>query len=122
MDNLYKDLLSEQNIDKFHDYFTKDCRIEINGETFNADQFKKRMKWLKENTKTIKIEVTNFFVSQDSRQLTDTHISDTIDIKNVHRKAFVVQQSTLENNKIKTFTMNGRIMEGDPNPKIITAK
>lgn len=121
MSQFYKDILSDQNIEKFDDYFTKDCTIQINGKEFTADQFKQRMKWLKEHTKTIKVQVVNFFASKDDRQITDTHISHVIDKKGVELKVFVLQQSKIENNKIKQFIDASYVMEGDKDTTIITA-
>ena len=119
---VYEDILVKQRIEKFNDYFTDDCRIEINGKIFDAESFKQRMKWLKENTKSIEVEVVNFFTSSDNTQITDTHISTAIDKHGVKRKVFVIQQSKIENNKIKTFIDASYVMEGDKDTTVITAK
>lgn len=69
--NFYNDILVNQKIEKFGDYFTDDCFISINGKVFNADSFKQRMKWIRENTKSVHVEVVNFFVSSYGKQITD---------------------------------------------------
>lgn len=123
MQQFYEDILSKQCVEKFEDYFTKNCRIQINGKIFDASSFKQRMRWLKAHTKSIKVEVVNFFVSQDGTQITDAHISYSIDKKGIYRKVFVIQQSVLENGKIKFFTDATYMIEGgDKDLAIATAK
>lgn len=103
MYQLYKDILIEQKIEKFDNYFTADCTIQVNDKVFNAEEFKQRMQKMKENIKSIKVEMVNFFISQDESEITDTHISTARDLNGVERKLFVMQQSKLEGNKIKNF-------------------
>lgn len=122
MQQLYNDILVNQKLGKFHDYFTDDCFISINGKVFNANDFKQRMKWIKEHTKSVKVEVVNFFMSEDGTQITDSHISTAIDKHGIKRKVFVMQQSRINDGKIKDFIDATYVIEGDQDMTVVTAK
>ena len=122
MQKFYNDILVDQKIEKFDDYFTKDCFISINGKVFNAGSFKQRMRWIRENTQYVHVEVVNFFISQDGKQITDAHISTAVDTKGVTKKVFVIQQSKIVDNKIKDFIDATYVMEGDKDMTVVTAR
>ena len=121
MEQLYDDVLCKQDTIAFDKYFTKDCSIHINGKSFTNEKFKQRMKWIKENSKSVSVTVENFFVSKDNKQITDSHITTAVTNDGKERKIFVIQQSTIENNKIKTFIDASYVMQGDKDTNVITA-
>lgn len=118
----YKDILEEQNIDKFDDYFTKDCLIEIGERHFDRDAFKQRMQWLKDHTQSIRVEVTHAFSSPDQSMFTDRHISTAIDKDGKKHVVLNVQISQLENGKIKRFMMADNILSDDKETTVHYAK
>lgn len=118
----YKDILEDQNIEKFDDYFTEDCLIEIGQRHFTRDTFKQRMQWLKDNTTSIKVEVTHAFPSQDGTMMTDRHISTAMDKDGKKHVVLNVQISELCDGKIKRFMLADNILSDDKETTVHYAK
>ena len=118
-EKLYQEILVNPDTSKFHHYFTEDCYININDKEYDADAFKQRMVWLKKNAK-VKVEVVNFFTSKDGTKITDTHLSHSIDAEGIKRTFRVMQQSELENGRIKRFIDNTFMLSGSDSDYSIT--
>lgn len=71
----YRDILERQEVEKFDHYFTPDCRISINGKVLNAESFKSRMAYLRENCRKIVVRVLNSSVSECGLKISDVHES-----------------------------------------------
>ena len=61
-------------------------------------------------------------MSEDGTQITDSHISTAIDKHGVKRKVFVMQQSRINDGKIKDFIDATYVIEGDQDMTVVTAK
>ena len=118
----YKDILEDLLIDKFDDYFTKDCIIDIGERHFTRDTFKQRMQWLKKNTTSIKVDVTHAFSSPDGTMMTDRHISTAVDKDGKTHKVLNVQISELQDGKIKRFMLADNILSEDKETTVHYAK
>ncbi|CAD7969442.1 unnamed protein product [Amoebophrya sp. A120] len=92
--HFYHDILETQNVEKFHDYFTEDCEISINGIQYDAKGFTSRMEWLRENTEWIKVKVLNSSVSNCGLKISDAH--ESVGMKKVKRASQELPDRTSE--------------------------
>lgn len=115
---LYQDILENLIVEKFDDYFTHNCVIEIGERHFTRDTFKQRMQWLKDNTQSIHVDVTHAFLSPDGTMMTDRHISTAIDKDGKKHVVLNVQISEIEDGRIKRFMLADNILSDDKHTNV----
>lgn len=118
----YKDILEDQRIETFDDYFTSDCLIEINQHLFTQEDFKQRMAWLRNNTKSIKVKVTHSLQSADGTMVADRHISTAVDKQGKTHEILNIQLSLIKNGKIYHFMLVDHILSKDQTTTVHYAK
>ena len=113
LQQLYQDILCEQNIAKFADYFTDDCTIVINDKSFTAEGFKQRMQWIKDSLLSVEVEVIRYVASADGKHFSDAHITTAIGKDGKRRRVLVMQHSTVVDGKIQNFLDASYLLEGE---------
>ena len=116
--NMYNDILVKHDMSKLPEYFCTDVVVNINGKQFDSlEQFQKRIQWIKQNTKSVHLEIVDIICEQN--RASDYHIVDVTNLDGTRGKVMVISNIYFIDNKIKNFVLADALIAGDLEPSVV---